>query len=147
MISIDQLLDGVTVSVEPLTVEPGSAPGSVRACGTAGVVHLVGGARLYCSPDNVVVLPARGCGHCDLGPGRGFRTGAGRIRVTYRGAVGLFDTLREPLVQVLTADDPVWPAFEETLGELLTQRPGARAMAEALLRRWVILLFRRWWAD
>lgn len=149
MISLDVLLDGLTVTVEPLAAsQAGPDQPSVRACGDTGVLELVGGVRVCCSPASVVVLP-HGARH-DLALGRrggerGVRTARGLIRATYRGSVGLFDALREPLAQPLEADDQIRRSFEEMLEELLAQHPGARAMAEALLRRWLILLFRRWW--
>lgn len=67
----------------------------------------------------------------------------GRVHATYQGTVGLFDHLREPLVESLAADDPLGRAFQELLDEIGAQRPGYRAMAEALLRRCLILLLRR----
>ncbi len=149
MISLDVLLDGLTVTVEPRPAGQAGPDGpTVRACGDTGILELVGGVRVCCSPANVVVLP-RGARH-DLAHGRrggerGARAARGLIRATYRGSVGLFDMLREPLAQPLEADDQIRCSFEEALEELLAQRPGARAMAEALLRRWLVLLFRRWW--
>jgi AraC-like DNA-binding protein len=67
----------------------------------------------------------------------------GRVCVTYQGSAGLFDHLREPLVESLAADDPLWRAFQDLLDEIAAQRPGYRAMAEALLRRCLVLLLRR----
>ena len=67
----------------------------------------------------------------------------GRVHATNQGTVGLFDHLREPLVESLAADDPLGRAFQELLDEIGAQRPGYRAMAEALLRRCLILLLRR----
>jgi AraC-like DNA-binding protein len=67
----------------------------------------------------------------------------GRIRATFQGSTGLFDHLREPLVECLTADDPLQRTFQELVEEIVGQRPGYRAMAEALVRRCLILLLRR----
>ena len=67
----------------------------------------------------------------------------GRIQATYQGTVGLFDHLREPLVECLGADDPLRRAFLDLVDEIGVQRPGYRAMAEALLRRCLVLLLRR----
>jgi AraC family transcriptional regulator, activator of mtrCDE len=67
----------------------------------------------------------------------------GRIRATFQGSTGLFDHLREPLVECLAADDPLQRTFQELVEEIVGQRPGYRAMAEALVRRCLILLLRR----
>jgi AraC-like DNA-binding protein len=144
MISVDELLDGVEVAIEPFGRTDAA---TVRySDGGLGILDLVGGASVRCSAQQVIVHPPRGASGDDA-----FRARAadlclarGRIRVTYHGAVGLFDALREPLVEALPAKDPIRAAFEDVLDELLSPRPGMRAMAEALLRRWLILLLRRY---
>jgi AraC family transcriptional regulator, activator of mtrCDE len=70
---------------------------------------------------------------------------SGRIHATYKGTIDLFDHLREPLVERVPSDDPICRSFEELLEEIRANRPGGRAMAEALLRRCLILLLRRYW--
>jgi AraC-like DNA-binding protein len=161
MMSLAQLLDGLDVSVESLVVDDVRS-GSAMALGRieaatvqysidgTGVLALAGGAIVNCSAQRVIVLPALDRARLipATGAGKaGLLVAHGRIRVTYHGSVGLFDALREPLVHVLTPEDTVRLAFEDLLEEILRQRPGARAMAEALLRRWVILLLRRSWLD
>jgi AraC-like DNA-binding protein len=66
-----------------------------------------------------------------------------RVRATCPGSVGLFDRLREPLVEGLNPGDPLRRAFRDLFEEIGARRPGARGMAEALLRRCLILLLRR----
>jgi AraC-like DNA-binding protein len=161
MISLEQLLDGLDASVESLVVDDvrgGSAlelrrtnvPTVQYSIDGAGILALAGGAIVNCSGRRVVILPPRTSAR--LIPATGARNASlvvahGRLRVTYHGSVGLFDGLREPLVQTVTPEDPVRVAFEDLLEEMLAQRPGVRAMAEALLRRWVILLLRRYWQE
>jgi len=67
----------------------------------------------------------------------------GGIRATYQGSVGLFDHLPGPLVEHCGADDPIRESFEQLLDEVVAQRPGGRAMAQALLWRCLIWLLRR----
>lgn len=135
----------------------------------AALIELAGGATVSISRDRIVVVPPRLHGQVlrDTGlpapmtararaarawlPSRHDEPGSepvvlvarGRIQATYRGTVGLFDHLREPLAESLAADDPLRRAFEDLLDEIGTQRAGYRAMAEASLRRCLILLLRR----
>ena len=55
----------------------------------------------------------------------------------------IFDHLRTPLAEPLTAGDPIRPSFEELLEEMAHERPGSRTMIETLVRRWLILFLRR----
>jgi transcriptional regulator GlxA family with amidase domain len=70
-------------------------------------------------------------------------TACGRFRTTYQGSIGLFDHLREPLTEDLADDDPIHRSLEELLTEIMTKRPGYRAVAETLVRHCLILLLRR----
>ena len=65
------------------------------------------------------------------------------IRATYQGSIGLFDHLREPLVETFAAGDPIRQSFEELVDEASANRAGPRAMGEALLQRCLIWLLRR----
>jgi AraC-like DNA-binding protein len=159
MISLEQLLDGLHVTVEPLVVDDvrcgspmelgrSNAPTVQYSIDGAGVLALAGGATVNCSAHRVIILPPRTSARLVAATGNtGLVVAHGPIHVSYYGSVGLFDALREPLVQTLTPEDTVRLAFEDLLDEMLAQRPGARAMAEALLRRWLILLLRRHWQD
>jgi AraC-like DNA-binding protein len=120
------------------------APGS-------GVLDFGGGVSVRFSARVVVVVPSRPRGP-DLHEGRGpeasaidghVRVACGRVRASLQGSVGLFDHLREPLIEHLRAGDPLGRALQELLDEIAARRPGYRAMAEALLRRCLILLLRR----
>ena len=161
MISLEQLLDGLEVSVEPLVIDDlrgwsatdlgrTDAPTLQYSVDGAGVLALAGGATVNCSARRVSILPPRTSARLIPAGGRG-DTGLvvahGRIGVTYHGSIGLFDALREPVVQTLAPEDTVRLAFDDLVEEVLAQRPGARAMAEALLRRWMILLLRRYCQD
>jgi len=140
-------------------------PAALRCTlGGCAVLELAGGATLRFAGRSVEVVPPRphGQGAAPAPPlsarARAERAWAqslrveddhdiliarGRIRATYQGSVGLFDHLREPLVESLTVDDPLRDAFQELIDELASQRSGYRAMAETLLRRCLILLLRR----
>jgi AraC family transcriptional activator of mtrCDE len=130
------------------------------------VFELAGGATLCVSRHRVVVVPphprgllARGRGRSPTAPARSARARLssrapavgmpdavrawGQVHATYQGTVGVFDHLREPLIERLAADDPLRGALQELLDELIGQQPGYRAMVEALVRRWLILLLRR----
>ena len=154
MISLDKLLDGLEVEVEPfLACDPRRAPVCDRALASAtthctlngsGTLELAGGASVRVSTGSVSVVPT-GLG-ARLVPDRGSRrdpdvlVASGRIRASYRGSIDLFDHLREPLIEHVGPDDPLGRSFEDLLDEIRGGRPGCRAMAEALLRRCLILL-------
>lgn len=145
MITLDRLLDGLDVELEPL---PGEAIRNRRASWAVrdgwAVLEIEGGTTIRRSPHRLTIEP----------PSRQARTGADwersrvvtasvRIRVTYDRSSGLFDDLCEPLAEDLGPDDPIQRSFAALLDELTGLRPGCRAMAEALLRHSLILFLRR----
>jgi AraC-like DNA-binding protein len=171
-ISLERLLDGLDVTFEPLVVPPprdgwlaggSDAPPSVGdRLGGCAIFEVAGGATVRLTRHSVQVVPPRS--HRAAAPrllsarARAERAWTptpsvtsdgdilvvrGRIRATFQGSTGLFDHLREPLVECLTADDPLQRTFQELVEEIVGQRPGYRAMAEALVRRCLILLLRR----
>jgi AraC family transcriptional regulator, activator of mtrCDE len=144
----------------------GEAPTVRCALSGGAVLGLAGGATMHITRTSVQVVPPRQHGRAvaDETPrplsarARAERVwaqsprvetdpdvllGFGRIRATFQGSTSLFDHLREPLVENLTADDPFRRAFQDLIDEIASQRPGYRAMVEALLRRCLILLLRR----
>jgi AraC-like DNA-binding protein len=172
-IFIERLLDGLDVSFEPLVVSTpragrpaggcrGEAPTVCDALSGCAVLEITGGATVRVTQHSVQILPPRLHGQGVPRPlsarARAERVWAqspsveaggdillvgGRIRATCQGSTSLFDHLREPLVESLTPDDPLRRAFLDLIDEIASQRPGYRAMAEALLRRCLILLLRR----
>ena len=162
MISLDRLLDGLDVSVDPVVLydprqdraldRSRASQASIRyLLSGGGVLELTGGAVIRISKDRLTVLPPRSRknGNGDptsrrAGPAeKDIMVATGRLRATYLGSVGLFDQLREPLVEDLSAGDPIRRAFRELLDEIASQRPGRRVMAESLLRQCLILFLRR----
>lgn len=144
MLSLAQVLDGLEVALEsPLVVDvPRSGP--ARQVREAGVVELSGGACVRFSQHSVTIVPpGRRSSALPASPDRDVVVARGRIRATYHGSVDLFERLEEPLVERLDSDDPLRASLEALLEEMTGQRPGARAMVEALLRRCLIILLRR----
>jgi AraC-like DNA-binding protein len=70
-------------------------------------------------------------------------TVCGTLDAGFTGRLGLFDSLREPIVEHLAAGDPLRHAFEAVLAELAAPKLGARALIEALLKQCLVLLVRR----
>lgn len=66
----------------------------------------------------------------------------GSIAATYAGALGLFDHLREPLVEDLSQSDTLRQAFALMLAELAQPGLGTQAMTEALMKQCLIILLR-----
>jgi len=166
LISLDRLLDGLEVEAEPFVVHdlrrectPSCGPMKPALHCTrsgSGVVELAGGATVRFSRHNVIVLPPRR--RAGIVPERstvGARmkeeagtspkvvTACGAIRATYQGSVGLFDQLREPIVENFAADDPIHRSFQDLMDEIAGTRAGSRAMVETVVRRCLILLMRR----
>ncbi|HEU5322369.1 MAG TPA: hypothetical protein VFX28_16305, partial [Methylomirabilota bacterium] len=85
MISLERLLDGLTVDVQPLGVREAGRTATIQdtADGSA-VLTLTGGVTLRVSKEEATVQPAPRprASRDDLPPG---------VRVSYRGQVGLFD--------------------------------------------------------
>jgi AraC-like DNA-binding protein len=172
MISLERLLNGLCVSVDGVVVgdlrrehPPDRAVNHVTVrFGAKGVVmlELVGGALIRFESDTVTVLPARtrpraegtlaarpGAGRNDLpevpreAGEKELMVATGRWRASYLGSIGLFDQLREPLVESLRKGDPISSSFRELFDEIASQRPGRRAMLELLFWRSLILFLRR----
>jgi AraC-like DNA-binding protein len=170
MMTLARLLDGLDVEVEPFRVydlrracaldrDSIKTPTVSRTLSGSGVLTLVGGATVRFTTQRVIVLPAprgaptpRPSGHFSVAPWATINAAdgdpdtlvaCGRIRVSYQGSVGLFDHMRDPLEENITADDPLRRSFEELMEEIAALRPGSRSMAETLVRRCLILLLRR----
>ena len=157
MIRLEQLLDGLHVTMGPVAiralrregaVEHGATDGPALHYGLrgAGWFELAEGERVGVAARTVIVAP----------PGRRARivvaNAAGRsdlvvasvaMGATYQGSVGVFDRLQAPLVERVSANDPVRRSFEDLLDEVSAHRSGFRAMSEALLRRCLIWVLRR----
>ena len=67
----------------------------------------------------------------------------GAISATYRHGKGLFDYLREPIVEDFTDNGPIRGAFEALLAELASPQPGTDALSEALMKQCLVLLLRQ----
>ena len=169
MISLERLLAGLDVRAEPVVFHDIRRPGALGCvpAGTAtmhyvlhgvGTLELAHGESVGFGRNSVIVLPARlrvriiaaaaepwtaAHGRSKDVDGDGVLMACLPIRATYQRAVGLFDHLRQPLVENTAADDPIRRSFGALLDEVDAQRPGARAMTETLWRECLILVLRR----
>jgi AraC-like DNA-binding protein len=148
VIALDRLLDGVQVDVDGFVIQQtgSDAPTLCYSRNGCGSFTLAGGAILRCSRDHAVVLPSAPRGRPPTpdpaGSSHEVRAG-GEIRATFQGSLGLFDHLREPLVEKLKAGDPIRRVFEDIREEITVGHAGCRAMVETLLRRALVLLLRQ----
>jgi AraC family transcriptional regulator, activator of mtrCDE len=67
----------------------------------------------------------------------------GMISASYGGAFGLFDHLRDPLVEDLSSDNALRHAFDLMLTEIAEPSIGTQAMTEVLMKQCLIALLRR----
>ncbi|MHA1601316.1 MAG: helix-turn-helix domain-containing protein [Alphaproteobacteria bacterium] len=67
----------------------------------------------------------------------------GRIQATYGAETGVFDLLREPIVEQFPDSHPVHMVFQTLLDELSEPRLGTKALAEGLMKQCLILVLRR----
>ncbi len=97
------------------------------------------------------VLPAMACGPVGDGMKRlatkvgegGVVIASGAIRATYRRTTGLFDHLREPMVENFGDDDPICHTFDALLWELAAPQPGSGALTAAMMKQCLVLFLRR----
>jgi AraC-like DNA-binding protein len=67
----------------------------------------------------------------------------GMISASYAGALGLFASLREPLVEDLSSSDALRHTFDLMFAEVARPSVGTQAMAETLMKQCLILLLRQ----
>ena len=67
----------------------------------------------------------------------------GAISASYRGALGLFDLLRVPMVEDFSASGVLRHAFELMLAEVASPGLGTQAMTEVLMKQCLIALLRQ----
>ncbi len=136
----------------------------------SGVLQLGNGSAVPFAPHSIMVVPARARQslgepgssrgetpadqHCEMiadgilkftaGEGApSTRVLCGMILATYGGALGLFDHLREPVVENAGEIAPLRRAFEEMIHEFASPGVGTRALTEALMKQCLILLLRQ----
>ena len=91
-------------------------------------------------------LPPRteGVPLCRAGDGEiAMITACGMLWATWGGALGLFDRLKEPIVESFDGPDDLSAMFQTLLAELGAPKVGTRALTEALLKQSLVLLLRR----
>lgn len=87
---------------------------------------------------------AEGWRQIRLGSGsHGVMLACGAIRATYRKSVGLFDYLRDPIVEHFPGDPNIRGTFCVLLREMADPQPGSRVVVESILRRCLVMLLRR----
>ncbi len=64
------------------------------------------------------------------------------IAASYGGALGLFDSLRQPVVEDVSRSDAMRRLFDVMLEEITRPGIGTRALTEALMKQCIILLLR-----
>jgi len=156
MITLEQLLDGLDVTMGPVAIHALRREGAIEhAAGDGPALHyglrgvgwleLAEGERVAVAARTIIVTPPARRTRIVVANGArtDFVAASVAIGTTYQGSVGVFDRLHEPLVERVGAHDPVRRSFEDLFEEVDAHRPGFRAMSEALLRRCLIWLLRR----
>ncbi len=104
-----------------------------------------------CGEDREMTLPAPRCralpGGWDWATvgsgGPGLLLACGGVQATHQQTVGLFDYLREPLVESVAEEPAFREPFHRLLGELAAPQAGTKFLAQALMRECLIVLLRR----
>jgi AraC-like DNA-binding protein len=136
----------------------------------SGVLQTVQGTSVAFQPNSVVIVPARMSqilGGADASGGvaagednaalvddglirftagdgsRDILTICGSMSATYGGELGLFDHLREPLVENLTSSNKVRQIFEMLIEEIANPAIGTQVVTESLMKQCVVFLLRR----
>ncbi len=136
----------------------------------SGALRVGNGPWLAFAPQSVLIVPARqshvageagavahlaqAADRCTLlGDGLvGFTAGdgsrdtllvCGAISASYTGALGLFDLLRDPMVEDFSASSVLRNAFDLMLAEVASPGLGTQAMTEVLMKQCLITLLRR----
>jgi len=125
MMTLEQLLDGLDVDVEPFVVHearrrcPLDLPrigGATVPCtrGAAGVLELADGASMSVSNASVVVRPPRPHAPAAAAPSpeSAVLVACSRMRATYRGSVDLFSSWREPVVEPFAEEGAIAHAVQ-----------------------------------
>jgi AraC-like DNA-binding protein len=154
MLLLEQLLDGLDVTVEPFALCRAAAGERVDlGRNQRTVIHYVLGGYGRLVIDGALVVPlARGSAVIvPLGArqvlaaarGEGLMMACGTVRATYLTGRGLFDYLAEPIVAG-GRDDPAFShAFETMLDELSRPQPGTETLVRALMQQCLVLVLRR----
>ena len=136
----------------------------------SGVLRVGNGPWLPFAPRSVIIVPARQSHvvgevepvgqmvhaeeHCSLladglvtfTAGDGSRDTlllCGAISASYGSGLGLFDLMREPMIEDFSASDPLRHAFELMLAEVARPGLGTQAMTEVLMKQCLIALLRQ----
>lgn len=152
-----------------LRVDPSEAVVIHFVLAGTGSVRCGGGPWVPFAPGSIIVVPARQSHdvgeadhtvgeakaeeHCRLvdnglvtfTAGDGSRDTllvCGTLSASYGGGLGLFDSLREPIVESLSSAGALRHAFALLLAEIATPGMGTQAMTEALMKQCLILLLR-----
>jgi AraC-like DNA-binding protein len=156
MLSLEQLLDGLSLAIGPVAVHR-MQNGALDAGYTdqpalhyilrgAAWLDLAESKTVAVATRTVIVVPPRRRARIVVPNGahgaQAVLVSVG-MRVTYHRLVAVFEYLHEPLVERVSANDPIRRTFEELLDEVGARRPGSHAMSETLLRRCLIWLLRR----
>lgn len=130
-------IEGIDIAYGPcsIIVVPARVPQSL---GEAGVASEKASAADNCS------LLADGLVRFTAGDGsRDTAVVCATISASYAGALGLFDHLRAPVVEMLPQGSAIQTLFEVMLAEISQPGLGTKALTEALMKQCLILLLRQ----
>jgi AraC-like DNA-binding protein len=136
----------------------------------AGFVRISNGASVAFRPNHIVIVPARveqSLGEADAQIGvaaaeanaivvddglvrftagdgtRDILVICGTITATYGGALGVFDHLREPLVEDLSSSNILRQVFELLVEEMSRPTIGTQVLTESLMKQCLVLVLRQ----
>lgn len=135
----------------------------------SGIARSLTGAQYRLTPHTVLIAPAHTCLVVSCGEGhtmhlpnpvcrtlpsdwnwlthgdgpQGLTMACATIQATHQNTTGLFDYLQNPLVETVADDATFREPFRRLLSELADPQPGARTLAQLLLKECLISFLRR----
>ena len=130
--------DNAPIELKPgsLVLIPALKSHALRSFGSANNAHL------QCAPPELKLQHFLKVDQTNDGIGQVIALCA-HLQIGLRGAIDVIEFIREPIVEHIESDSPIYPTISQIVHELSQPSAGSRAMIRALLTQCVIEMLRR----